>query len=153
PDTVVELGEARARPAETDGIVIDRHELLLEVGVLRFQFAADDVLRVIGPVAVGADPDLEQRRLTLDDRAVRRRRERLYACAGPDQCEPECELDPAPPARPLTVDEALPGGRDLRLCEPDADPAAHVLGGGGRDLVREPDALDLLSGLECARLV
>src|SRR5262249_35187404 len=115
--------------------------------------AADEVLRVVGPVAVGADPDLEERRLTLDDRAVRGRREGLDAGTGPDEREPESQLDLASPACAFTVYEPLPGGRNLCLGEPDTDETAYVLGGGGCDLVREPDPLDLLTGLARARVV
>ena len=55
----VELGQARSRPAERDRVVVDGDQRALELGVLRLQLPADEVLRVVGPVAVGAHPDLE----------------------------------------------------------------------------------------------
>src|SRR5207245_7874825 len=108
--------------------------------------AADEVLRVVCPVSVRADPDLEQCRLTLDDGAVRRRRERLDPAAGPDQREAERQVDFALPAGSLAVDEAQPFCGDLRLGPAGANPAADVLRGRGGDLVRKPHALDLLAG-------
>ena len=48
---------------------------------------------MVAPVAVGADPDLEQRRLVLLDRQVAGRRERLDPGPRPDEREAERELD------------------------------------------------------------
>ena len=66
-DTPVELGQARTGPAEGDRVVVDGRQLLEQLGVARLELARAEILRVVGPVAVGADPDLEQRRLALDD--------------------------------------------------------------------------------------
>src|SRR2546425_81778 len=74
-DAPVELGEARAGLAERDRVVVDDAELVEQLGVTRGQRPGAEVLRVVGPVAVGAYPDLEQRRLALDDRVGGRRRE------------------------------------------------------------------------------
>ena len=71
---------------------------------------------------------------------------------GPDEREPERELDLASPARALAVDEAEPLGGDLRLRHPGPDDAAHVVHRRGGDLVREPHPLDLLRGLDRPRL-
>ncbi len=108
---------------------------------------------MVGPVAVGADPDLEERRLALDHRPVRRRRERPDPGPGPDQREPEREVDLALPAGSLAVDEPLPLGGDLSLAHPRPDQPAHVLHRGGCDVVRDPHALDLLRRLDHPRLV
>ena len=107
---------------------------------------------MVGPVAVGADPDLEERRLALDDRVVGRRGERLDARPRPDERERQRELDLALPAGALAVDEALPLGRRLRAGHPGAEDALDVLHRRGGDLVREAHALDLLLGLDRARL-
>ena len=55
---------------------------------------------MVAPVAVGADPDLEERRLALDDGPRGRRGERLDPRPRPDEREPECELDLPFPAVP-----------------------------------------------------
>src|SRR5206468_9065276 len=55
--------------------------------------AGAEVLRVVGPVAVGADPDLEQRRFVLEHRAAAGRRERADPRPGPDQREAVREVD------------------------------------------------------------
>ena len=107
---------------------------------------------MVGPVAVGADPDLEERRLALDDRQVRRRRERPDPAARPDEREPEREVDLPAPARPLAVDEAEPLGGDLRLGHPRPDHAAGMVHRRRGNLVRQSHALDLLRGLARARL-
>src|SRR5262245_38179570 len=70
PDAAVELGQARTRPAERDGVLVHAEEPLLELAVLVAELAHDEVLRVVAPVAVGTDPDLEQRRLSVDDRSA-----------------------------------------------------------------------------------
>src|SRR6476661_4305862 len=69
-DALVEFGQARAGGAERDRVVVYAGEHLEQLLVLRRQHARAEVLRVVGPVAVGTDPDLEQRRLIRDDRAV-----------------------------------------------------------------------------------
>ena len=61
----IQLRQAVARPRELDGVAVDAHQPLLELAVADRELAADEVLRVIGPVPVGAHPDLEQRRLAL----------------------------------------------------------------------------------------
>ena len=53
---------------------------------------------MVAPVAVGADPDLEQRRLVLLHRPVAGRGEGLDAGARPDEREAERELDLCPPS-------------------------------------------------------
>ena len=51
---------------------VHSQQLLLELGVFGLELAEHEVLRVVGPVPVGADPDLEEDRLALDDRQVGR---------------------------------------------------------------------------------
>ena len=147
-DAAVELGEARSGAGERDRVLVDGQELLLELAVLLRELARDEVLRVVAPVAVGADPDLEERRLALDDGPARRRREGLDPGPGPDEREAERELDLPLPARALAVDEPLPLGGDLRLGHAGLDDELAVLHRGGGDLVREAHPLDLLRGLE-----
>src|SRR4051794_37918539 len=107
----VQLGQVRAgSQAGSDGCVY-RHQLLLELRIGRGQLARADVLRVVGPVAVGADPDLEQRRLVLLDGTVRGGRERADARPRPDQRVAEGEVDLPLPPRALAVDEPLPQRR------------------------------------------
>src|SRR5262249_20866846 len=127
PHEPVELRHARARPAVVDRAAVDGQQALLELAVVLAQLADAEQLRVVGPVPVGADPDLEQHRLALDDRPVARRGERLDAAPRPDQREAERELDLALPARALTVDEALPERSDLALGHADLQLAPGVL--------------------------
>src|SRR6187402_1426312 len=143
-DPPVDLGEARAGDAERDGVVVDLAQPCFELAVGVREVADDDVLRVVRPVAVGADPDLEQRRLALDDGKVRRGGEGLDPLAGPDEREAERELDLSRPARALAVNEAEPLGGDLRLGLAGADHADDMVHRRGGDLVRESYALDLL---------
>ena len=67
----VELGHARAGLAVIDRARVDVQQPCLELAVVGAQLADAEELRVVGPVAVGADPDLEQRRLALDAPAGR----------------------------------------------------------------------------------
>src|SRR4029453_17567115 len=62
-DQAVELGKARAGAAVLERALVDREQLPLALGVVVAPLAGAEVLRVIAPVAVGADPDLEERRL------------------------------------------------------------------------------------------
>ena len=150
-------GRARrgSRPgaAERDRVVVDGGELVEQLLVARRERAGAEVLRVVGPVAVGADPDLEQRRLVLDDRVGGGRRERLDARARPDEREAAARARPArsspcprrgrsPATRAAAWAQVMPGPQD----------ALHVLHRRGGDLVREPHPLDLLLGLDRARL-
>ena len=152
-DAAVELGQARAGHAERDSRVVDAKQTGLELAIAVGEVAGHEVLRVIAPVAVGADPDLEQRRLALDDRTVGRGRERADPAARPDEREAEGELDLPAPAGALAVDEAEPLGGRLRLGHSGPDHALDVLHRRRRDLVREPHPLDLLRRLQHPRLV
>ena len=131
--------------------VVDVHERGLQLGVLRLQLADDEVLRVVGPVAVGADPDLEQDGLALDHGQVSGGGEGLDPAARPDERERERELDLAVVARPLAVHEALPERGDLRLPHPGTEQLADMVHRRRRELVRQPQALELLLGLDRAR--
>src|SRR5262245_64097509 len=91
PDEPIQLRHARARLAVADRAAVDGQQALLELLVVLTQLADAEQLRVVGPVPVGADPDLEQHGLAFDDRQVARRRERLDAAARPDQREAERE--------------------------------------------------------------
>src|SRR5213079_1259971 len=104
----VELGQARPRCTQVDDGGVHIHHLLLELGVLRAQLARTDVLRVVAPVAVRTYPDLEERRLALDDWAIAGGGERLDPGARPDERERERQVDEALPAGPLAVHEPLP---------------------------------------------
>jgi hypothetical protein len=114
-DQAVEVGEARAGAAVVDRPVVDIDEEPLELGVPRGELARAEVLGVVAPVAVGADPDLEQGRLVLLYRQVAGGRERLDPRARPDEREAERELDLALPAGARAVDEPVPDRADLGL--------------------------------------
>ena len=148
----VELGQARARGCRTRPLLVDAEQPLLELPVAVRELAGDEVLRVVAPVAVGADPDLEQGRLSLHHRPVRGGRERPDPLARPDEREAEREVDFPGPARALAVDEAEPLGGSLRLGHPGPEDSLHVLHRRRRDLVREPHPLDLLRRLDRACL-
>jgi hypothetical protein len=59
PDQPVELGKARARAAMVERLLVDAEERLEQLVVAGVELARADVLRVVAPVAVRADPDLE----------------------------------------------------------------------------------------------
>ena len=61
----VELGQVGPVAAVSHRAVVHAEQLLLELDVARVELARAQVLRVVAPVAVGADPDLEQGRLVL----------------------------------------------------------------------------------------
>src|SRR6185503_4113078 len=151
-DAAVELRQARAGATEPDRVVVDAGQLVEQLRVARRERSGAEVLGVVRPVAVGADPDLEQGRLVLDDRVGGRRRERLDARSRPDEREGERQLDLAVPAGAFAVDEALPLGGGPRAGHARAEDALDVLRRRGGDLVREPHPLDLLLGLDRARL-
>jgi hypothetical protein len=115
PDEPVELGETGPRADMVDGGAVDGEELFEQLVVLLRELAGTDVLRVVAPVAVHADPDLEERRLPLLHGAVARRREGPDPRAGPDEGEPARQLDLPLVARALGVDEALPERSGLAL--------------------------------------
>src|SRR5213075_1699356 len=89
----VERGERRAWPQVVDRAPVDAEEPVEELVVAWVERPGDDVLRVVAPVAVRADPDLEQGWLMLGDRAVAGGRERADAGARPDERERELEID------------------------------------------------------------
>ncbi len=150
-DEPVELGKRRAGPAVIERAAVDLEQLLLELDVLGAQLARAEVLRVVGPVAVRADPDLEERRLVLLDGEVAGRRERLDPRARPDERERKRELDLPVPAGALSVHEALPDRGRLGLLHSGPEVRARVLHRSGGDLVGEPHPLLLLLRLDLAR--
>src|SRR5262249_26691865 len=93
-DAAIELREARAGTEEVDRIPVDAHEALLELAVPRRELADDEVLRVVAPVAVRADPDLEECWLAFDHGARGRRCERPDSRPRPQEREAESEVDP-----------------------------------------------------------
>ena len=127
------------------------HQALLELGVAGLELTHDEVLRVVAPVAVGDDPDLEQRRLALPHLAAAGGSERADARPGPDEREAVRELDlAAAPAGAVVVHPAVPERAELALPHPGPDHALEVLHRAGGDLVREPHPLELLLGLDRA---
>ena len=137
----VELGHRRPGPDVLERAVVHVHERGLQLGVLRLQLAHHEILGVVGPVTVGADPDLEQDGLALDHGQVAGGGEGLDPAARPDERERKRELDLAVVARPLAVHEALPERGDLRLPHPRAEQLADVVHRRCRELVRQPQAL------------
>ena len=146
-DLPVERRHRRRGADVVERALVDVHEHRFELGVIRLQLAEDEVLRVVGPVAVGADPDLEQDGLALHHGQVAGGRERLDPAPGPDERERERELDLALVSGALAVHEALPQRGRLGLPHPRPEPLAYVIHRRGSDLVREPQPLDLLPGL------
>src|SRR5687767_1414735 len=110
------------------------HQLLLELVIAEVELARDEVLRVVAPVAVGADPDLEERRLVLGDRTAAGGGERADPLAGPDEGEPMRELDLALVPGAVIVHPAVPHRADLALAHPRLDPRLHVLHRAGCEL-------------------
>ena len=106
---------------------------------------------MVAPVAVGADPDLEQRRLvSCTGRSPVAVNVRI---PGPDQTsEKPRALDLALPARAAAVDEPFHSAADLALlhARPAAARACSMASAG--DLVGEAHPLELLLRLEHARL-
>jgi hypothetical protein len=84
---------------------VNSQQLLEQLVVAGLELARADVLRVVAPVAVGADPDLEQGRLVLLNRPVARGRERADSGTRPDEREPQSEVDVLP-RRSLAVNIA-----------------------------------------------
>src|SRR3954452_21601122 len=115
PDQAVELCEAGTWPAVVDCAVVHAQECVEQLVVARLERPWADVFRVVAPVAVRADPDLEQRRFVLLHRTVPCGRERPDAGAGPHERKPEGELDLALPPRTLAVHEPLPERGRLAL--------------------------------------
>ena len=107
-EALVELGQGSPGATVPERARVDVEQLPLELRVVGPQLAGAEVLRVVAPVAVGADPDLEERRLVLLDRQVAGGGERLDPGTRPDEREAKRELDPALPACALAVDEAVP---------------------------------------------
>src|SRR5712691_4580315 len=116
-------------------VLVDMAERLFEFCVLRPELSWTEVLRVVAPVAVRTDPDLEQRRLVLLDRPGARGGERADARSGPHERVAEREFDLALPPRPFPVYEAFPERRRLALLHPGTQLARGVFHRGGCDRV------------------
>ena len=151
-DEPVELGKLRTRTEVLDGLVVDREQLVEQLVVTWLELSGADVLRVVAPVAVGADPDLEQGRLVLLDRAIARGREGADARARPDEREAEREVDVAA-SRTLAMHVAQPQRGRLALRHAWAEIRLHVLHRRRGDLVRDPHPLELLRRLDRPCLV
>src|SRR5207248_9880469 len=125
-DEPVEVGELGAGTEIIDCARVYREQLVEQFVVARLELPWADVLRVVAPVAVGADPDLEQGRLVRLHRAVARGREGADARSGPNERETEGEVDVAA-RRPLAVHVAQPERRGLAFHHPGAEIRLHVL--------------------------
>src|SRR5439155_6074264 len=139
-DQAVELGEARSGTAVVECVPVDAEERVEQLVVAWLERARADVLRMVAPVAIRADPDLEECRLVLLHRPVIVRREGPDSWARPDEREAECELDLPFPARALAVHEALPERRGLALLHPRLQLARDVPHRPRGDLICEPHA-------------
>src|SRR3954452_21213868 len=120
PDQAVELGEAGAGAAVVDRAFVHAEQRVEQLVVARLERPRADVLRVVAPVAVRADPDLEQRRFVLLHRTVPCGREGPDTGARPDERKTEGELDLPLPPRSFAVHEPLPERRSLALLHPGA---------------------------------
>ena len=81
----VELGEARARFAVRERALVDLEQRTLELAVLGLELARAEEFRVVAPVSIRADPDLEERRLVRLHGPVAGRRERPDPGTRPDE--------------------------------------------------------------------
>ncbi len=128
---------------------VEQHVQQLLVG--RVELSGAHVLRVVAPVTVRTDPDLEQCRLVLLHQPVARCRERADPRPRPDEREAECQLHLPIPAGAFAVHEALPQGSRLALLHPRLELGSHVLHRRCRDLVGQAHPLDFLLRLKCTR--
>src|SRR5207253_4652658 len=114
-DQPVEAGQLGSVPHIGDRLAVDRQQRLEQLDVARLELARAEVLRVVGPVAVAADPDLEQRRLALDHLPRAGRGERLDPGPRPDEREAARERDLPAVAGAGAVHVALPERAGLAL--------------------------------------
>src|SRR5262249_56135673 len=146
-DQPVELREARAGPAVVERALVHGEQGVEQLVVTRVERPRTDVLRVVAPVAVRADPDLEQRRLVLLYGPMARSGERPDPRPRPHEREAERELDLALPAGAFAVDEALPERGRLALLHSRLELARDMLHRRSRDFVRDAHPPQLLSAL------
>ena len=133
-----------------DRVLVDSEKSVEQLLVTGIELARADVLRVVAPVAVGAHPDLEQRWLVVLHGAVACRGEGPDPRPGPDEREPECQLNLSLPAGPFAVDESQPEGGRLALLHPGLELGGDMFHRRSGDLVGESHAFDLLLGLHSA---
>src|SRR3972149_5024414 len=96
PEETVELRQTGAGARVRASLLEDAEKELEQTLVLGPKPPRAEVLRVVAPVAVGADPDLEERRLVLLDRPVRGGRGGADAGARPDERGAAGGADPPP---------------------------------------------------------
>src|SRR6185369_1477851 len=113
---------------------VNRQQLVKQHVVTRLELARADVLGVVAPVTVGADPDLEQGRLVLLHRPIARGREGADLWARPHERETQCEVN-VTPRRPFAVHVAEPERGRLALRHPGPKIRLYVLHRGRGDLV------------------
>ena len=80
---LVEFGEAGTVSREGNGAAENLKQKVEQLVILRLQFAGAGILGEIGPIAVGADPDFEERWLVFLNRAIAGGGERGNSLAGP----------------------------------------------------------------------
>src|SRR5206468_1035831 len=148
----VELRQVSTGAAVGDGALVDAQELSFQLRIARVEVSRAEVLRVVAPVSVGADPDLEERRLVLLNRAVARGGESLDPGPRPDERVAAGVLDLAAEAGAVRMHRSLPLSRDLGLGHADAEVRPHLLERERSEVVRKADPLDLLRRLDRAGL-
>src|SRR6516162_3581363 len=87
PQDAINVPERRSFSNTGDAIGENLQELVEQTVVLPGKPPRTNVFREIGPIAVGADPNLHQCRFILDHRTIAGSRESRDALPGPDQRE------------------------------------------------------------------
>src|SRR6266849_10804218 len=146
----INLSQWRTGPGAVCCLAEYFQQLVQEAIVLWGETAGAEILGQVGPIAVGADPNLHERRLVFHNRAMARCRERGDALAGPDQCEGAGHFDFSFVADAHGVDVTLDHRRDFALFHSRTNLAARVFHSDGSQLVCQTHALDFLIGLDHA---
>src|SRR5438270_8652687 len=93
----VQFSQARPMGTHAHCLFVDMSECFLEPPVLKREVSRAKVLRVVAPVPVRADPDLEERGLVFLDGPITGRGERPNRLSRPNEGVAECEIDLALP--------------------------------------------------------
>src|SRR5215469_9561495 len=135
PQDAINIPERCSFPNARDSFSENPKQLVEQTVVFRGKPARTNIFRKVGPIAVGADPNLHQRRLVCDHRTVAGCRECRDALPRPNQRERPRHVDFSLIPDAHRVDVAFDHGRHFAFLHSWLDILPRVLHADGRQFI------------------
>src|SRR5215472_4408355 len=150
PQDAINIPKRCSFPNARDSFRENRKQLVKQTVVFLGKPPGTNIFREVGPIAVGADPNLDQRWLVLDHRPMAGGRKGCDALPRPNQRERPGHLDFSLVTDAQRVDVAFDHGRDFAFLHSWLDILPRVLHADGCQFIGKTHALNFLRGLDHA---